>query len=55
MLKKFLTAALLSCSVAAQCFAAEPASPMESRTGETSVVYFTRDLSAAGLKKSMTG
>lgn len=51
MLKKLLTAALLSCSVAAQCFAAEPASPMESRTGETSVVYFTRDLSAAGLKK----
>ena len=26
--------------------------PMEARTGETSVVYFTRDLSPAGLKKA---
>lgn len=51
MLKKLLTAALLSCTMAAQCFAAEPASPMEERTGESSLVYFTRDLSAAGLKK----
>ena len=25
--------------------------PYEERTGETSIVYFTRDLSAAGLQK----
>lgn len=29
--------------------------PYSERTGEKSVVYFTRDLSAEGLKKSTTG
>lgn len=50
-MKKILTLALLGTCVYSSCFAATPGTPMEQRTGSTSVVYFTRDLSPAGLQK----
>ena len=49
--KKSLALALVATSIAAVAGAAAPDTPMEKRTGKTSVVYFTKDLSAAGLQK----
>lgn len=41
----------MAMTLCSSAFAADPNIPVEARTGETSVVYFTRDLSAEGLKK----
>lgn len=49
--KKILAGALMAMTLCSSAFAADPNIPVEARTGETSVVYFTRDLSAEGLKK----
>ena len=49
--KRIFTMALAGSCVTMMASAALPGSPMEGRTGKTSVVYFTRDLSSAGLQK----
>lgn len=48
---KFLPVMLLSTALSATCLAAIPGTPQNQRTGGTSKVYFTRNLSAEGLQK----
>jgi len=52
MLKPILSLALLSTCIVSSCFAAVPNSPMYTRSGPSAIVYFTRDLSPAGLQKA---
>lgn len=51
MLKKIFSLALAGALLCSGCMAATPNVPQEQRIGNTATVYFTRDLSAAGLQK----
>lgn len=50
-LLKIVALSMTGICFATGCMAATPNSPMGSRSGQTSTVYFTRDLSSAGLQK----